>query len=191
MSPRLVVDSIVTESADVIEGSISEPRLGRGDRVLGFDAMAPNNPAGVQRGELRDGLARPRFSVRGADVRCLAPIRSTVRGIARSADVKSTGEVYNLGRGLPVGLIDAVEAIRRVTGKPVRIRCRPLPPGSLRATPADTCRAPWTFGFRPRVEFEGGLARQCAWHCGRPVTKGAARAGGSGTNPVLGAGEPA
>jgi len=71
--------------------------------------------------------------------------------------------VWNLGGHRPVRLSELLDAIARVVGRPVRTEPRPMQAGDVERTWADLTRSASELGYRPRVGFEEGLARQWSW----------------------------
>lgn len=110
--------------------------------------------------------------------------------IVQSVAAESTGEVYNVGRGLPVDLIDAVKTIRRVTGTPEGNKPSTPSRKDARVFGAYTPRATRASGYPPGVYLANGLAIQWTRRCGHPVTDEAARPDGLGTCPALRVGKP-
>jgi nucleoside-diphosphate-sugar epimerase len=83
------------------------------------------------------------------------------------ATVKATaalpGEVYNLGGGELVTIIDAIRRIERLAGKPARIERKPDRPGDQLATGADVGKLWRHVGWKPATPLDDGLARQIEW----------------------------
>lgn len=81
------------------------------------------------------------------------------------------GETFNAGSGRMIGIGEAVERIRALTGtnKPVRVdpaRIRPAA-SEVMALMADAGRLKAATGWTPAVDLETGLARTVAWWRGR------------------------
>ena len=71
--------------------------------------------------------------------------------------------VYNIGNHQPVGLLDYVAAIERALGKKAKLELKPMQPGDVKATYADTSALRAAVGFAPSTPLETGLARFADW----------------------------
>jgi nucleoside-diphosphate-sugar epimerase len=89
-----------------------------------------------------------------------------VRGIVSAGAEEGASGVYNLGRGSPVRLLQAIRLVRSVSGREVAIRRLPRAAGDPEATWADIRRARRELGYRPRVDLADGLRRQWDWQGG-------------------------
>lgn len=91
-------------------------------------------------------------------------VTDCVAGTIAAIGGAELGEVYNIGGGVRVELLEAVKIIAEELG------CEPLlshaPPraGDQRTTEADTSKARDAFGYRPLVDPERGLQAQVRWH---------------------------
>jgi len=71
--------------------------------------------------------------------------------------------VFNLGNHTPVELEYFIDVIARAAGKPVEKIYKPMQPGDMVETMADTLRAHAAFGFEPATPIETGLPQVVAW----------------------------
>ncbi len=71
--------------------------------------------------------------------------------------------VYNLGAGLPVELNHFIELIEKKLGAPAVRVPKPMQPGDMRATFADTSLAKAAFGYEPKMPLEIGISELVAW----------------------------
>lgn len=101
-----------------------------------------------------DGSAR-RDLVHVADV-----VEALVRALER--DLGSFA-VVNVGSGRPVGVMELVDLLARIVGRPARVRRLPPRPGEVPCTWADLTRAERLLGYRPRVPLAEGLKEFVAW----------------------------
>jgi nucleoside-diphosphate-sugar epimerase len=99
----------------------------------------------------------------GAQVRDFTYVSDIVAGTLAAAARGGSGEVFNLGGGEPVELLDALRLIRELVGRPVRLQHRPAGRGEARRTGCDGTKAFEALGFRPQVPLRDGLARQLEW----------------------------
>jgi UDP-glucuronate 4-epimerase len=72
--------------------------------------------------------------------------------------------LYNIGRGAPVELLSFIEAIESCLGRKALKNLRPLPPGDVPATWADTSDLERDLGYRPKVDAREGIARFVEWY---------------------------
>jgi nucleoside-diphosphate-sugar epimerase len=105
------------------------------------------------------------------------PIRLTgdglqVRGNTYIADcveatVRATGampgEVFNLGGGELVTVLEVFRRLERIIGKPVIIERHPARQGDQLATGADVTKLYRHLGWKPTTPLDEGLARQVEW----------------------------
>lgn len=94
-----------------------------------------------------------------------------VDGTIRAIDGGHVGEVYNLGGGVTLELLEAIDIIARALDVQPRITHAPARPGDQRVTSADFSKAWETFGYRPRVMPMEGLANQVRWVMEEDVVK--------------------
>ena len=71
--------------------------------------------------------------------------------------------VFNLGNHTPVELERFIEVIAQAAGRPARKVYKPMQPGDMVRTMADTARAKAAFGYEPATPIEAGLPPVVAW----------------------------
>jgi UDP-glucuronate 4-epimerase len=71
--------------------------------------------------------------------------------------------VYNLGNHRPESLQHFIDVIEHAAGRTIERRLRPMQPGDMVETMADTARAERELGFRPRTRIEEGLPLLVDW----------------------------
>ena len=71
--------------------------------------------------------------------------------------------VFNLGNHTPVELERFIAVIEASAGRPARKVYKPMQPGDMIETMADTRRAHAAFGFEPATAIETGLPQVVAW----------------------------
>lgn len=76
---------------------------------------------------------------------------------------QANGWVVNVGAGVPTTLLDLLEMIGEVTGRPMEPTCCEPRAGDVRASLAGLERANRVLGYRPAVALEEGLRRTWAW----------------------------
>ena len=79
-------------------------------------------------------------------------------------DKGDDGEVYNIGGGNQVTNVDLTHRLLKLAGKPASL-ITPVPdrPGHDRRYSLDTTKL-GSLGWRPRVDFEQGLAETVKWY---------------------------
>ncbi len=73
-------------------------------------------------------------------------------------------QIYNIGNGHPVKLLDFIQAIEKSTGKQAIINSQPMKPGDVYQTWADTTTLERDFGFRPQMQIETGIQNFVDWY---------------------------
>ncbi|TKR29320.1 NAD-dependent epimerase/dehydratase family protein [Luteimonas gilva] len=71
--------------------------------------------------------------------------------------------VFNLGNHTPVELERFIAVIEEAAGKKAEKVYKPMQPGDMVETMADTARAQAAFGFEPATSIETGLPQVVAW----------------------------
>lgn len=72
-------------------------------------------------------------------------------------------QVFNLGNHTPVELEHFISVIESAAGKPAHKNYKPMQPGDMLETMADTSRAHAAFGFDPATPLAQGLPPVVAW----------------------------
>jgi UDP-glucuronate 4-epimerase len=89
-----------------------------------------------------------------------------VRGIVLLLDREPSpgAEVFNIGRGEPVRLLDFIETLESCLGRKAIIHYRPFQPGEVASTHAD-CRPLWErTGYRPDTSLRTGIEAFAEWY---------------------------
>ncbi|MCB0528236.1 MAG: SDR family NAD(P)-dependent oxidoreductase [Lewinellaceae bacterium] len=88
-----------------------------------------------------------------------------VQGIARLIDHPVPGfDIFNLGNGHPITLLDMVRALESALGKKLEIAMSDKQPGDVEQTFADISKARSAFGYTPRIDFNEGVRRFVEWY---------------------------
>jgi UDP-glucuronate 4-epimerase len=103
----------------------------------------------------------------GAMRRDFTFIDDIVAGVLGALDHPPAAEpphrVFNLGNHTPVELEHFIDVIGQAAGRPVHKVYKPMQPGDMVETMADTSRAQAAFGFEPTTSIESGLPRVVDW----------------------------
>ncbi|MBO9717286.1 MAG: NAD-dependent epimerase/dehydratase family protein [Pseudoxanthomonas sp.] len=95
-------------------------------------------------------------------------VSDIVAGILGALDLPAGEEavphrVFNLGNHTPVELERFIAVIEQAAGRAAQKLYRPMQPGDMVETMADTSRAHAAFGFEPRTPIETGLPPVVHW----------------------------
>ena len=86
-----------------------------------------------------------------------------VEGTTRVLDRPTKFAVFNIGNHQPVALLDYIAALERALGKQARLEMKPMQPGDVKSTYADTTALRDAVGFAPSMPLDKGLERFAAW----------------------------
>ena len=73
------------------------------------------------------------------------------------------GEIFNIGGGDVVSVLDVLAILEKITGSTPKVRHAAPRPGDQRHTRADFTKATATLGYEPRVGAVDGLTAQVEW----------------------------
>jgi UDP-glucuronate 4-epimerase len=96
-------------------------------------------------------------------VRDYTYVDDIVRGMEAALARMAGWQVYNLGGGRPVGLLELVRRLEEVTGKTADVEIVGAQPGDVSGTWADVSRARERLGWVPEVTLPEGLERFYRW----------------------------
>lgn len=92
-------------------------------------------------------------------------VADIVQGISTLMENKDWRyEVFNLGCGNPVSLLEMVEAVGDALGRPLKIDYLGKQPGDVEQTHADIRKAQAFFGYQPAVHLKEGVRRFVEWY---------------------------
>lgn len=84
-----------------------------------------------------------------------------IRQLLRHTGLKF--EVFNLGGGAPVTLLDMVHALETALGRPLELQFLPKQAGDVEQTFADISKARQFFGYQPAVSLVEGVRQFTSW----------------------------
>ncbi|MGQ0545794.1 MAG: NAD-dependent epimerase/dehydratase family protein [Betaproteobacteria bacterium] len=90
-------------------------------------------------------------------------IADIVEGTLRVLDKPAPYAIYNIGNHAPVPLLDYIATLEKVLGRKAKLEMKPMQPGDVKATYADTTALARAVGFAPATPLETGLARLAEW----------------------------
>ena len=86
-----------------------------------------------------------------------------VEGTLRVLDKPSRYAVFNIGNHTPVPLMDYIATLERALGRKAKLEMKPMQPGDVKATYADTTALAKHVGFAPATPLEVGIGRFAEW----------------------------
>jgi UDP-glucose 4-epimerase len=99
----------------------------------------------------------------GDQTRDFTFVSDIVEGIVAAATCGRDGDVYNLGGGARVTLLDAIHRLEEVTGVLAHLKGEDVQAGDVRHTWADLTAARDVLGYAPQVDLTEGLRREAEW----------------------------
>jgi nucleoside-diphosphate-sugar epimerase len=98
----------------------------------------------------------------GLQVRGNTYVSDCVEATVRATEAMP-GEIFNLGGGELITVIEVIRKLERIAGKPAKIEYHPPRKGDQLATGADVSKLTRHIGWKPTTSIEEGLARQVEW----------------------------
>ncbi len=95
-------------------------------------------------------------------------VADIVEGIVRvmghipSKDIPA--EIYNIGCGHPVPLMDFIRTLEEALGRKANMQMLPMQPGDVYTTYADTTKLEMNVGYRPVVSLKEGISQFVEWY---------------------------
>ena len=117
----------------------------------------------------------------GLQSRDFTYVANAVQALRRAADAPAevaSGNVYNVGTGASVTVLDLVAALNRILGTGITPAHGPERAGDVRFSRADISRTRRDLGYDPAVGFEDGLRETVRWYVEQRQAKGTGRGRG-------------
>jgi len=111
---------------------------------------------------IMEGKPIPVFN-RGDMQRDFTYIDDVVTGTLRVLDRPAPYTIYNIGNHTPVALRDYITTLERALGKKAKLQMKPMQPGDVKATYADTRALRKAVGFAPSTPLQAGLENFAGW----------------------------
>jgi UDP-glucuronate 4-epimerase len=111
---------------------------------------------------IMEGKPIPVFN-RGEMQRDFTYVDDIVEGTLRVLDKSAPYAIYNIGNHEPVALMDYIRELERALGRKAKLLMKPMQPGDVKATFADTKALRSAVGFSPSTPLPAGLARFAQW----------------------------
>jgi nucleoside-diphosphate-sugar epimerase len=131
-----------------------------------FTFFGPRQRPDMALARVVDALARgATFELYGDGLqsRSFTYVRDGVDATIAAMERAPAGALYNVGGGSEATLRDAIAALERVSGLTLDVVERPVEPGDVRRTSADTARIERELGWRATTGLEDGLKAQWDW----------------------------
>lgn len=101
----------------------------------------------------------------GKQSRDFTYVANAVQALVKAAEApEASGNVYNVGTGRSVTVLELVDALNRILGTDLPPVFGPTRTGDVRYSKADVRRTRQDLGYEPDVSFEEGLRRTVAWY---------------------------
>ncbi len=108
---------------------------------------------------MREGRA-PNIQGDGMQSRDFTYVANAVQALTRAAEASGvSGNVYNVGTGRSINLLDLVAELNRILGTKLDPTFDPPRVGDVKFSQADISRTRRDLGYDPQVSFEEGLKR--------------------------------
>jgi len=103
----------------------------------------------------------------GEMIRDFTYIDDIVSGILAALDKPESGEIYNLGNGTPVKLLDMISCLEESLGRKATKKMLPMQAGDVSATHADISKAKSRLNYSPQTPMAEGVASFVKWYVDR------------------------
>jgi len=103
----------------------------------------------------------------GTQSRSFTFVDDAVDATIRAMEEAPAGATYNVGGGVDVSMLEAIETLGRVAGRRLEVVRSPRVEGDVMRTAADTSRIRDEIGWEPGTPFEEGLEAQWRWAADR------------------------
>jgi len=103
----------------------------------------------------------------GTQSRSFTYVDDVVEATIAAMEGAPSGAVYNVGGGVEVSMLQAIEVLARVAGRRLEVVRAPRVEGDVTRTAADTSRIHADLGWEPVTSFEEGVEAQWRWAADR------------------------
>lgn len=100
----------------------------------------------------------------GQQLRTNTYVDDAVDGIIRAMHFGKNNNIYNIGGGETVRLLDAVRTIENELGSKLALSFKEEVAGDQRITSANIAKASIELGYKPATSFRDGIKKQINWH---------------------------
>ena len=107
----------------------------------------------------------------GTQSRSFTYVQDAVEATILSMELGSAGDVFNVGGGEEVSMLEAIETLAEVSGRRLKLVRAPRRQGDQTRTLADTSRIRADTGWEPQTPFREGLEAQWRWAADRVASR--------------------
>jgi UDP-glucose 4-epimerase len=108
----------------------------------------------------------------GSQSRDFTYVGNAVQALIRGAEAAEvSGNVYNVGTGRSISVLELVEALNKALGTRLDPAFGPTRTGDVKFSKADISRTRLDLGYEPAVSFEDGLKRTVEWYMERMLSR--------------------
>lgn len=100
----------------------------------------------------------------GRQTRDFTYVTDVVAATLAAAERSKPGEIYNIGGGSRISMLETLQIIKGELDNGLRVRVMPSQRGDARDTAAEISRAGADLGYAPSWSVAAGLREQVAWH---------------------------
>lgn len=91
-------------------------------------------------------------------------VEGVVRLLDKIPDGKIPAELFNIGHGCPVPLLEFIHTLENALGRKALLDLQPMQAGDVPRTWADTTRLQQKIHFRPKIALDEGIRRFAQWY---------------------------
>jgi nucleoside-diphosphate-sugar epimerase len=106
----------------------------------------------------------------GTQSRSFTYVDDVVEATILAMESAPAGSTYNVGGGVEISLLDAIETLGRIAGRRLEVIRAPRVGGDVQRTSADTTRIQ-ALGWEPHTSFDKGLEAQWRWAADRVAAR--------------------
>ncbi len=99
----------------------------------------------------------------GTQTRDFTFIGDVIAANILAADTDLVGEVFNIGGGSRISVIELIEKIEALTGKKAKLNYKGKQKGDVRDTWADVSKAEEMLNWKSQIDINEGLRLSVAW----------------------------
>ena len=107
----------------------------------------------------------------GTQSRSFTYVSDVVEATIAAMEKAPAGAVYNVGGGVEVSMLQAIEMLGRIAGRRLDVVRAPRVEGDVARTAADTSRIHAELGWEPQTPLEEGLGAQWRWAADRVAAR--------------------
>ncbi|MBR0394201.1 MAG: NAD-dependent epimerase, partial [Alistipes sp.] len=91
-------------------------------------------------------------------------IEGVTRVIDSTPQRETSAEIYNIGHGSPIQLMEFISILEEALGTKANIKMEPMQKGDVYTTYADTTKLERNIGYKPCVTLREGVEKFVKWH---------------------------